>query len=220
MKIVLVDDHKIVREGITALLKNENGFEIVGEASSGKELIESIESLQSDVIVMDANMPEMDGLETLQHLKERNKDVKVLILSMADDEKYIKKFMDEGAKGYILKNSGKEELVNALKSIHAGNIYLSADITMKLLAKVSNNGFSETWVKEKTEAEISKRELEVLQLISDGYTNGQIADKLFTSKRTIESHRRNLIEKTKTKNTAELIKYALSKGILKFESAH
>jgi DNA-binding NarL/FixJ family response regulator len=216
MKLLLVDDHKIVREGIKALLRDEPDVEVIGEASNGKEAIEMLESIDPDMILLDTNMPELGGLETLEYLKRNDFPGKVLILSMSENAMTIKGMMEAGASGYILKTCGKPELISALKLVESGNVYLSPSITLKLL-----NTDKEELLKplkiEKEEPVISKREIEVLELIAEGYTNAEIAEKLFNSKRTIESHRRNLIEKTKSKNTAELVKYAIKNGYIKLD---
>jgi DNA-binding NarL/FixJ family response regulator len=199
MRLLLVDDHKIVREGIKALLKDEPGVEVIGEVCNGKEAIEILESVKPDMILLDTNMPELGGLETL-----------------SEDVVTIKQMMEAGALGYILKTCGKGELISALRLVELGNVYLSPSITLKLLNTDKEELLAPQKI-EKEEPSISKREIEVLELIAEGYTNAEIAEKLFNSKRTIESHRRNLIEKTKSKNTAELVKYAIKHGYIKLD---
>jgi DNA-binding NarL/FixJ family response regulator len=216
MRLLLVDDHKIVREGIKALLKDEPGVEVIGEVCNGKEAIEILESVKPDMILLDTNMPELGGLETLQYLKNNNFPIKVLMLSMSEDVVTIKQMMEAGALGYILKTCGKGELISALRLVELGNVYLSPSITLKLLNTDKEELLAPQKI-EKEEPSISKREIEVLELIAEGYTNAEIAEKLFNSKRTIESHRRNLIEKTKSKNTAELVKYAIKHGYIKLD---
>ncbi|RDC63489.1 response regulator transcription factor [Adhaeribacter pallidiroseus] len=212
--ILLVDDHKIIRDGIKSLLKDEATIEVVGEASNAQELIEILPEKEVDVIIMDLNMPVMDGFEGTKYIKENHPDKKVLVLSMLDNENYISKVMDAGASGYILKNTGREEMIYAITTIAAGNLFICTEIALNLLkrvqsstAKIENNGTRQP-------GDLSKREIEVLRLIAEGLTNAEIADKLFTSKRTIESHRQHLIEKTQAKNTAALVKFALEKGII------
>lgn len=215
LELIITDDHKIIRDGLKALLKEEENIKVVGEAGNGKELIDLLPSVCPDVILMDIHMPEMDGIETTKFIVANYPSVKVLALSMMESEEYVKAMVDAGAYGYVLKSSGKDELVNAIRIISSGFKYLSPDFALKLLNKtIPEPADFEEKVKENSKSNISKRELEVLKLIADGFTNGEIADKLFTSKRTIESHRRNLIEKTHTKNTAELVKHALSIGLI------
>lgn len=213
IKVILVDDHKIIRDGIRSLLKEGSDIKVVGEASNGQELIDMLLTTPTDVILMDLNMPVMDGFEGTAYVTEHYPDIKILVLSMLDHENYISKVLDAGALGYALKNTGKEELVYAIKSVAAGNHFICTEIALNLLKRMQQTGKSET-TNGRQPGDLSKREIQVLQLIAEGFTNAEIADKLFTSKRTIESHRQHLIEKTQAKNTAALVKYALEKGII------
>jgi DNA-binding NarL/FixJ family response regulator len=219
IKILLVDDHKIIRDGIKSLLKEEADIQVIGEASNGRELIDMLPKVEVDVILMDINMPVMDGFETTKYVTANCPDIKVLVLSMLDHENYISRMMEVGALGYLLKNTGRDELLHAIKMVASGNTYICSDIAINLL-KIINDGSvpkveePQPNLEKTTNTELSKREIEVLKLIAEGFTNAEIADKLFTSKRTIESHRQKLIEKTHAKNTAALIKYAISKGLI------
>ncbi|HYG40955.1 MAG TPA: response regulator transcription factor [Cytophagales bacterium] len=214
LKLLIAEDYKIVREGLRALLTDEPNFDIVGEACSEKELIELLTSIQSDVVLMDFNLPEIDEVEITKRLIQSYPFVKILALSILKSEEHIKGMIDAGVEGYILKTAGRDELVNAINMVYSGYRYVSPEITLNLLNKTMSDNASQKQINQNSKSQVSKRELEVLNLIADGFTNVEIADKLFTSKRTIESHRRNLIEKTHTKNTAELVKYALSNGLL------
>jgi DNA-binding NarL/FixJ family response regulator len=149
----------------------------------------------------------------MESLNELYPGVKVLILSMLEHERYINKVMEAGASGYVLKNAGQEELLHAIKTVASGQQYLSPEISMNLLKKIQKSQ-EKNLSKDRAPGIISKRELEVLKLIAEGYTNAEIAEKLFSSKRTIESHRKNLLEKTQVKNSAALIKYAIIHGII------
>jgi DNA-binding NarL/FixJ family response regulator len=216
IKIILVDDQILVRKGIRALLEKVATIEIVGEAASGVELVDLLQKVEVDVVLMDIKMPDMDGFDAARHVAENFQSVKILALSMFESEKYVTRMMELGALGYILKNINREELVHAIETIARGQSYISSEITLNLLRKSGgqpsdalSNATSETEM-----VALSKRELEVLKLISDGMTNAEIAEKLFTSKRTIDSHRQRIIEKTQAKNTAALVKYALSNGII------
>lgn len=215
VNIILADDHKIIRDGIKAFLREDADINVVGEASNGNELLQTLSSVKPDVVLMDINMPEMDGFAATQAIKEQYPDVKVLILSMLDHEKYVQKMLDAGAMGYTLKNTGKDELLYAIKMVAEGNKFISTDVALSFLNKlqVQSPVIAKPTIEKKT-GELSAREIEVLKLIAEGMTNAEIADKLFTSKRTIESHRQNIIEKTQVKNTAALIKYALNNGII------
>lgn len=215
IKVVIVDDHTIIRDGIKALMRDNEEIEIVGEASNGKELIQLLPNLAADVILMDINMPEMDGFEATGYLREKFPDKKVLVLSMLDHENYISKVFEAGASGYLLKNTGREEMVCAVKIVARGGRYLCSDIGFNLLNKLKNPTYKPVENQEEKQVrDLSQREVEILKLIADGLTNAEIADKIFTSKRTVETHRQNIIEKTKAKNTAALIKYAIGKGII------
>ncbi len=215
INLVLVDDHKIIRDGIKAFLR-EDDINIVGEAANGKELLELLAETQADVVLMDVNMPEMDGFEATRAIKEQFPEIKILILSMLDHEKYVQQMINAGAMGYALKNIGKEELLHAIRLVADGHKFISTDVAFSFLHKLqtNSNGGTAWQAPEKKPTDLSAREIEVLKLIAEGMTNAEIADKLFTSKRTIESHRQNIIEKTNVKNTAALIKYALNNGII------
>ena len=214
VRVILVDDHTIIRDGIKALLKDNKDIVVVGEAGTGKELLSMLPHVDADVVMMDINMPELDGFETTTILREQNSDVKILILSMLDHENYIAKILDAGASGYLLKNTGREEMVCGIKIVAAGGQFISSAISLNLLKKLQNPNYKPVSAEEKQTRDLSQREIEILKLIADGLTNAEIADKIFTSKRTVETHRQNIIEKTKAKNTAALIKYAIGKGII------
>ena len=212
-KVILTDDHTIIRDGVKALLQDDQDIQVIGEASSGEELLFLLPSTPADVIVLDIKMPGMDGFETASQVRNLRPEIQVLALTMVDQEHNILQMFKAGAKGYLLKSAGKLELAHAIKMVANGGHYISTDIALNLLHKYCR--LDEPKAQEQLGSDLSKRELEVLRLIAEGLTNGEIAEKLFTSKRTIETHRQNLLEKTHTKNTASLITYAFSRGILK-----
>jgi DNA-binding NarL/FixJ family response regulator len=214
IRLILVDDHTIIRDGIKALLKDKEDMVVVGEAGNGKELLDLVATTPVDVVMMDVNMPEMDGFETTAYLKEHYEHIKVLVLSMLDHESYISKIMNAGASGYMLKNTGREELICGIRIVASGGQFICSSVSINLLKKLQNPNYKPVSTEEKQTRDLSQREVEILKLIADGLTNAEIADKIFTSKRTVETHRQNIIEKTKAKNTAALIKYAISKGII------
>lgn len=217
IKLILADDHTLIREGLKALLKEENSIEIVGEARSTEELISMLDATEADVVLLDFSMPLQQAYDNIRSIYERFPSVKILVLSPAYNEENIAQIFKEGAIGYIHQNSERDELIYAIHTVNKGNKFISPFISLNLLEKVERpgNGFNfEYDSSSKSRVDISNREKEVLMLIAQGYTNAEIADKLFTSKRTIESHRKNLIDKTKTKNTASLIRYAFTNGIL------
>lgn len=214
IKVLLAEDHNIVRNGIRSLLENLPFIEIVEEATNGMEAIQKIsEGIIPDIVVADINMPEMDGLTLIGRLKSLVPDTKVLVLSMLEHEKYLFKAIDAGAWGYVLKSASKNELTFAIEQVAAGYKYICTELVLKLLTRVpvSSIGLSD---EEKKISALSKREKEILTLIADGYTNSEIADMLFTSRRTVEGHRQNLIEKTGARNTAALIRLAVKTGLI------
>jgi DNA-binding NarL/FixJ family response regulator len=215
-RILLADDHTILRDGIRALLSADGDLEVVGEASNGAEVIEILETTTADVVLMDVQMPVLDGFATMPEIRRRFPDVRVLVLTMLDHENYVARMFDAGALGYVLKNAAISEITHAIRTVASGNQFLCTEIGLNMLYKAvaqtasvsiddsgSNSG-----------SDLTARELEVLKLIAEGLTNGEISDKLFTSKRTIETHRQNIIAKTQAKNTAALIKLAVSRGLI------
>ncbi|TGD79800.1 response regulator [Hymenobacter wooponensis] len=214
IRIILVDDHTIIRDGIRALLSGQEDITVVGEASNGEELLKLLESSSADVVLMDMNMPVMDGMEATRRIREEYPQVHVLALSMLDHEEYINRMFEAGALGYVLKNAGKLEIVYAIRTVARGRQFLCSELGVKFLQKLMQAPAPDVTATAKKTDGLSKRETEVLQLIAEGLTNAEIAEKLFTSKRTIETHRQNIIEKTQAKNTAALISYAVRQGLL------
>lgn len=214
LKIVLAEDHNIVRYGIKALLESEEGFSVVGEATNGHEALEIIsKSDHIDVVLADINMPVMDGIELIKNLKTNYPKVPLIILSMLDNEKYVDQAFSEGACGYLLKNVSSDELIFAIRHVSAGGKYLCSELAIKMLERLINSPLSSQSVFEDV-VDFSSREIEVLNLIAQGLTNHEMSEKLFLSKRTIEGHRQSLIEKTGSRNTAALIRYAVLNGIV------
>jgi DNA-binding NarL/FixJ family response regulator len=215
LKVLLVEDHNIVRNGIKMLLETEQSVEVVGEMVNGLEVLQFFENGgAADVVLADINMPVMDGISMTRELKQKFPDVKVVMLSMHDNEKYISQAFLEGAVGYLLKNISAEELVFSLKHVETGKKYVCAELSVNMLDKLMNIGNMEQ-DSAVLEADFSSRELEVLHLIAEGLTNLEMADKLFISKRTVEGHRQSLLDKTGSRNTAKLIRYAATTGLLK-----
>ncbi|AIZ65117.1 hypothetical protein PK28_08695 [Hymenobacter sp. DG25B] len=216
IRIFLVDDHTIVREGLRAVLSTEPSVEVVGEANNGEELLAQLPHIPTDVVLLDMNMPVLDGLETTTRLREEFPEIRILILSMISHERSIGQLLEAGAQGYVLKNADRGEIIVAIHTVAAGKQFLCSEVGLAMLRKVLTLETSSPEV-EKKPGGLSFREREVLQLIAEGMTTNEIAEKLFTSRRTIETHRQNLIEKTKVKNTAALIRYAMEQGIIQHE---
>lgn len=208
LKLVIADDHQIVRDGIKSLLQNESNMEIAGEAENGEEAIALVEKRSPDLIIMDINMPVLDGIEATRIISEKYPKTRVLVLTMTSEQQHIRKMIEAGAGGYILKNSGREELVSAINTIVGGQNYFSNEvkdaIMQNMVQKKSHN--------DKIAGEpipLTRREKDVLNLIVKEFTNYEIAEKLFISVRTVDAHRRNLLEKTGARNTAGLVKFAI-----------
>ncbi len=213
IKVVLIDDHQIVRDGIKALLYDEPGIEIVAEAKCGENLSELIDETKPDVILMDISLPGKSGIELCKDLIQRNIQAKVLILSMYLNEDFILNAIKAGAKGYLPKNTSKPELVNAIKAINEGEEYFSESVSEIILKSYMKN------IKQKEEKAnmldtLSKREIEILKLFAEGLTNKEIADQLCISIRTVESHKTHIMQKLHIKSTVDLIKYAIKNKII------
>ena len=206
IKVILAEDHNIVRNGIKLLLDTQPDISVVAEASNGQQVLDLINDGQEvDIVLADLNMPKLDGIGLIDKLKSIAPTTKIIILTMLDNDKYISQAFGEGACGYLLKNLGEDELVFALKSVQGGNRYICTELSLRLLDEMLKNA---DYQKEKENIDLSSRELEVLSLIAEGYTNREMGEKLFLSKRTIEGHRQALLDKTHTKNTAMLIRFA------------
>jgi len=214
IRIILAEDHNIVRNGIRNLLEKEKDLKVVGEALNGQEVVDMLGGgLKADIVLADVNMPVMSGIEMSEKVSEEGARPKIVILSMLDHERYVLEAFQAGASGYLLKNISADELVFALRHIHIDGRYICSELALRFLDRLLktpqvHQNHPETGV------QLTTREIEVLMLVADGMTNQEIADKLFTSKRTIEGNRQTLLEKTSTRNTAALIRYALQLGII------
>lgn len=215
IRVFLVDDHALVRTGLRLLLAAQPDFTVVGEAGNGLELLAQLPTIPTDVVLLDLNMPEMDGPETARQLRAQYPDVRVLALSMLDREEYIYQMLDAGAQGYLLKSSGMEEITMGIRTVAAGQLFMCTAAGLAALHKLRDGQLlAPSGAPSPLAGELSRRETEVLQLIADGLTTSEMADKLFISKRTVETHRQNILDKTQTKNTAALIKLAMSAGLI------
>jgi DNA-binding NarL/FixJ family response regulator len=206
IRVFIVDDHPVVIEGIHALLQNEKDMAWVGQAMNAQSCIGFFVNNTADVVLMDISMPGMDGVELCAVMKEKYPGIMVLGLSTFNQGLYIKKMMENGASGYILKNSSKDELLKAIHTVNNGGIYFSGEAgeALKEYQKSSESQLPE----------LSPREKEILGLIAEGYTNPQIAEKIFLSSFTVDSHRKNLLAKLNVKNTATLIRFAVEHKLI------
>ena len=206
VRVFIVDDHPVVIEGIHALLMNEKDIVWVGQAMNAASCLGFFVNNTADVVLMDISMPGMDGIELCAAMKNKYPGIFILGLSTFNQGLYIKKMMENGASGYILKNSSKEELIKAIHVVHDGGIYFSGEAG-QALAEYQKSSKNEL-------PELTPREKEILELISEGYTNPQIAEKIFLSQFTVDSHRKNLLAKLNVKNTATLIKLAVENKLI------
>jgi DNA-binding NarL/FixJ family response regulator len=214
LKVILAEDHNIVRNGIKMLLESQGEIRVVAEANNGLEVLNYFsEGGHADIVIADINMPEMDGISLIAQLRTLSPSTHVVMLSMLDNEKYVAQAFIEGARGYLLKNVGEDELNFALRYVAGGGKYLCAELAEKLLDKLTQTTIQHPETNGQ-HIDFSLREMEVLHLIAEGYTNTEMADKLFLSKRTIEGHRQALIDKTGAKNTAALIRFAVVNGFI------
>jgi DNA-binding NarL/FixJ family response regulator len=218
IRIFLVDDHAIVRDGLRSLLAAEPLLKVVGDAANGQELLAQLPAVPTDVVLMDLNMPVLDGLATTQELHRQYPHLRILILSMMTQEHTIGELLAAGAHGYVLKNADKVEIIAAIQAVAAGKRFLCSEVGLTVLEKLLVTGTGVTTHVPKDSSRPTPREHEILQLVAKGLTNQQIADKIFTSKRTVETHRQSLLEKTDCSNTPALIKYAMEQGWLQPEA--
>lgn len=209
MKILLVDDHTLFRNGLKMLLDTLPGYEVTGEASNGKEFLEMIRKSQYDIVFLDIEMPEINGIDAAKRAIEFNHDLKIITLSMYGDEEYYDQMIDAGAKGFLLKNTNLQEVKTAIDTVMNGGNYFSQELMQSLL-----RNYKVTKEQKSPESELSEREIEILLLISEGLSNQEIGDRLFISKRTVEKHRANILDKTKCKNTAGLVMYAIKNQLI------
>src|SRR5512142_1579216 len=210
---LLVDDHAVVRSGLKMLLENERDVEIVGEAASASEAIESVTRLKPNVILMDIGLPDLSGIDATREIKKRINDVSVVALTIHEDEEYFFKMLEAGASGYVPKRAAPEELLVAIRAAAAGEVYLYPSLA-KLLVKDYLN--QEHPPEEKANLDgLTDREREVLTYLAEGANNDTIADALVISPKTVERHRENIMRKLNMHSRAELVRYAIRKGIIK-----
>jgi RNA polymerase sigma factor (sigma-70 family) len=202
-RLLIADDHQMFVDGLKSLLEDENELCVIGEAKNGLEVLVICDREPVDIVIMDINMPIMDGIQTSRELSKKHPSVKILGLSMYNDRDYISDILKAGALGYVLKNTGKENLLSAISTIRSGSNYLSEEVSKTLLSSFIKNARYEHAMEK-----LSDREKEVLDCIASGLTTQEIGEKLFISKNTVETHRKNLLYKLRARNTAELVNNA------------
>ncbi len=215
INVLLVDDHTLMRDGISAMLKEVDDFEIVGALSSGEEAVSSFRALNADVILMDIVMKGMNGIEATRWIKERDSKVKVILLSMEVKKEFLKAGIQSGIDGYLPKDVNKETLVKAIQEVHNEGKYFNDAITALIFDDFyqREKASTQNQVHLKT-SDLTKREQEVLTLVASGKSNKEVAEELFISIKTVETHKTHILDKLGLKNTAELVKYAIKKGLI------
>lgn len=205
IKIAIVDDHQLFRSGLRFIIENERDIEVLFEASNGKQFLDYLKDLKPDVVLMDINMPEMDGIEATKRAFEILPELHVLVLSMYSDIEYYNTMIDIGVKGFILKDIDNDELADAIRKVHRGGNYFSQELLLKLIKNKPDG----------EKIDLTKREMEVLELICKGHSNQEISEELFISQRTVERHRSSLLFKTDSKNSISLVIYAIKNNLVK-----
>lgn len=214
VNLIIVDDHKLFRNGLKALLKELDYIEHVAEASNGKEFLDYIAKNHADLVLMDINMPVMNGIDATLAAVSKDPNIKIIALSMLNDDDYYFRMIDAGAKGFILKDAGSEELTAAIESVIKGQNYFSQDLLRNIILSLSNNVKSNNEPLAE-EVKFTEREIEILEQICQGLSNNEIAEALFISPRTVERHRANLFDKTGSKNSVNLVMYAIKNNLVK-----
>ena len=214
IRIILADDHQLVRTGIANLLAEETEFEIIGEAADANELIHLLGQGEPDIAILDIAMPGMSGIELTRQLKAKHPDVKVLILSMYTSEEFIFNAINAGAKGYLPKNTSRNELMDAIRAVAHNQEYYAESISNVILKSYIKKAKSGTTEESSNENQLSKRELEVLRLFAEGFSNQEIADKLFISIRTVESHKNHIMQRLELKSSVDLVKFAIRNNMV------
>jgi len=208
-KVVIVDDHTLFRNGLRILLNTLEDYQVVAEAANGKQFLDLLEKEVPDLVLLDINMPVMDGIEAATIAQKLYPDLKIITLSMYGEEDYYYKMVNAGVKGFVLKNSDIKEVKTALDVVYDGGSFFSSELLQNLVNSLKSSSKSKEF-----HAELSEREMEILILICQGLSNQEIGDKLFISKRTVDKHRANILEKSESKNTAQLVVYAIKNKLV------
>jgi two-component system, NarL family, response regulator NreC len=212
IRLLLVDDHAVVRSGLKMLLENERDVEIVGEASSAAEAMEAAIRLKPNVILMDIGLPDLSGIDATREIKKRNSDVSIVALTIHEDEEYFFKMLEAGASGYVPKRAAPEELLTAIRAAATGQVYLYPSLAKLLVRDFLDGGRA---ADQPTSSDLTDREQEVLTYLAEGANNSEIAAALVISPKTVARHRENIMRKLNLHSRAELVRYAIRKGIIK-----
>ncbi|WP_163711447.1 response regulator transcription factor [Mangrovibacterium lignilyticum] len=208
-KIVLVDDHTLFRNGLRILLNTIQKYQVAGEASNGQEFLDLLEEMTPDIVLLDIDMPVMDGITAAKLAMDKYPNLKIITLSMYGEEDYYYKMVDAGVKGFLLKNSDMNEVKTAIDTVLEGGNYFSSELLQTLVNSLRSSNQNQ-----EPQSGLSDREIEILILICQGFSNQEIADQLFISKRTVDKHRANILEKSECKNTAQLVMYAIKNQLV------
>ncbi|MEI6695396.1 MAG: response regulator transcription factor [Bacteroidota bacterium] len=215
IKLVLVDDHQIVRDGVKVLLMNVPDIEVVGEAADSSELFELLKTIQVDIIMMDISMPEHSGIEVTEIIKKQGLDVKVIMLTADVSDAAVFDSLKAGALGYLPKNAKRDEILQAIYKVNEGEEYIAESITNAVLKTYISKARNLNYIDPIRNIELSKREIEIVELFSEGLSYKEIANRLYISTRTVESHKNNILEKLELKTIVDMVKYAIKNGIIK-----
>ncbi len=212
IRILLADDHTILRAGLRMMLNAQPDFEVVGEAQDGRQAIQEAQKLQPDVILMDITMPDMNGIEATRQIKKLLPETKVLVLTMHEHDEYVFQALRAGASGYMLKEAADTDLISALRVIQNGQFYLSPTAQSVMVGDYLQR--VRTGEEKDSYSSLTEREREILKLVAEGYTNNQIAERLIISPKTVDTHRTHVMDKLNLHSRAELVKYAMRRGLL------
>ena len=207
IRLLIVDDHQIILDGITSLFSGLDDIRVVHTANNGKEALDTLKVLTADVVLMDIDMPVMNGLDAAREIKKGLNPPKIIILSMHSESGMVKNLIELGVDGYLIKNSGKEEMISAIRKVYKGHKVFAPAVTLSLIGNSTSN-------KQKLDINLTDREIEILKLISDGFSNKEIGEKLFISHRTVDTHRTNMMKKLEVNNIAGLISFAIRNKIV------
>jgi DNA-binding NarL/FixJ family response regulator len=213
IKIILVDDHQLVRDGIKALLSSNEDINIIGEASQDKELFTKLETLQPDILIMDISLPGMSGIEITKKICMERPEIKVLILSMYNNDEFIFNSLKAGAKGYIPKTTSRNEMLEAIYAINSGEVFFGESISKVMMNSYVKRATDDEKTEDKPSEQLTAREIEILKLYVEGLINKEISDKLDISIRTVETHKNHIMRKLGLRTTVEMVKYAIKNKI-------
>lgn len=211
IKVVLIDDHQVMRKGLRLVLEDREEIEVVAEASTGEEAVDLMNRLSADVVIMDLSLPGISGIEAIKKIKELKPEQHVLALTMHEDALFLDKVLSAGGNGFVLKRAADEELIAAIKAVHRGEVYVDTSLQRYLVMRALK---PENQEKSRVSAELTAREKEILQHVALGYSNQEIAEKLIISVKTVENHKTRIKDKLELNSRAKLVRYAMEQGLI------